>query len=83
MSQVAAHIFSALVVLLSNRRHLKVLDLKFSCIVDIRISDTDVLMARRFVAPLNDSEQQTLSSTYYHGKQRALWRRAHAILLSD
>ena len=59
------------------------LDLKFSCIVNIRISDTDVLMARRFVAPLTDSEQQTLSSAYHHGEKRALRRRAHAILLSD
>ena len=60
-------------------------DLKFSCIVDVRISDTDGTMARRFVAPLSDSEQQTLSSAYHHGEseKRALRRRAHAILLSD
>ncbi|WP_152561112.1 IS630 family transposase [Halomonas sp. TG39a] len=40
-------------------------------------------MARRFVAPLTESEQQTLTSTYHHGEKRALCRRAHAILLSD
>ncbi|WP_299312644.1 IS630 family transposase [uncultured Halomonas sp.] len=40
-------------------------------------------MARRFVAPLTESEQQTLSSAYHHGEKRALRRRAHAILLSD
>ena len=40
-------------------------------------------MAKRFVAPLTDSEQQTLTSAYHHGEKRALRRRAHAILLSD
>ncbi len=40
-------------------------------------------MARRFVAPLTESEQQTLSSAYHHGEKRALRRRAHAILLSN
>lgn len=39
-------------------------------------------MLKRFVAPLTDSEQQTLSSAYHHGEKRALRRRAHAILLS-
>lgn len=40
-------------------------------------------MARRFVSPLTEPEQQTLSSAYHHGEKRALRRRAHAILLSD
>lgn len=40
-------------------------------------------IARRFVAPLTDSEQQTLNSAYQHGDKRVLRRRAHAILLSD
>ncbi|MDN3554180.1 IS630 family transposase, partial [Halomonas almeriensis] len=40
-------------------------------------------MARRFVAPLTESEQKTLSSAYHHGEKRALRRRAHAILLSN
>lgn len=40
-------------------------------------------MARRFVAPLSDAEQQTLSSAYNHGEKRALRRRAQAILLSN
>jgi transposase len=40
-------------------------------------------MVRRFVAPLTESEHQTLSSAYHHGEKRALRRRAHAILLSD
>ena len=40
-------------------------------------------MLRRFVAPLTDSEQQTLSSAYHHGEKHALRRRAHAILLSN
>ncbi|MCK0716484.1 IS630 family transposase [Chromohalobacter sarecensis] len=39
-------------------------------------------MARRFVTPLTDAEQQTLTSAYQHGEKRALRRRAHAILLS-
>ncbi|HBK36730.1 MAG TPA: IS630 family transposase, partial [Halomonas sp.] len=37
----------------------------------------------RFVAPLTEPEQQTLTSAYHHGEKRALRRRAHAILLSD
>ena len=37
---------------------------------------------RRFIAPLSDSEQQTLTSAYQDGEKRALRRRAHAILLS-
>lgn len=40
-------------------------------------------MAKRFVEPLSDSEQQTLLSAYNHDDKRALRRRAHAILLSD
>lgn len=40
-------------------------------------------MARRFVTPLTESEQQALASAYQHGEKRALRRRAHAILLSD
>ena len=39
-------------------------------------------MVRRFVAPLTDAEQQTLSSAYHYGEKRALRRRAHAVLLS-
>lgn len=39
-------------------------------------------MARRFVAPLTDFEQQTLTSAYQHDEKRTLRRRAHAILLS-
>ena len=39
-------------------------------------------MKKRFVAPLTDSEEQTLTSAYHHGEKRALRRRAHAILLS-
>ncbi|MDW7748838.1 MAG: IS630 family transposase, partial [Halomonas sp.] len=35
-------------------------------------------MARRFVSPLTEPEQQTLSSAYHHGEKRALRRRAHA-----
>lgn len=38
---------------------------------------------RRFVAPLTESELQTLTSAYHHGEKPALRRRAHAILLSD
>lgn len=40
-------------------------------------------MARRFVTPLTESEQQLLTSAYHHGEKRALRHRAHAILLSD
>ena len=40
-------------------------------------------MEKRFVAPLSEPEQQTLTSAYHHGEKRALRRRAHAILLSD
>mgnify|MGYP005828661481 FL=1 len=40
-------------------------------------------MEKRFVAPLTEPEQQTLTSAYHHGEKRALRRRAHAILLSD
>ena len=40
-------------------------------------------MKKRFVAPLTEPEQQTLTSAYHHGEKRALRRRAHAILLSD
>jgi transposase len=40
-------------------------------------------MARRFVIPLTELEQQALTSAYYHGEKPALRRRAHAILLSD
>ena len=40
-------------------------------------------MEKRFVAPLTEPEQQTLTSTHHHGEKRALRRRAHAILLSD
>lgn len=40
-------------------------------------------MLKRFIAPLTDPEQQTLSSTYHQGEKRALRRRAHAILLSN
>lgn len=59
------------------------LNLIFSCIIDARISGTDGTMARRrFIAPLSDSEQQTLTSAYQDGEKRALRRRAHAILLS-
>tara|TARA_R110000796_G_scaffold232719_1_gene351152 strand:+ start:1108 stop:1353 length:246 start_codon:yes stop_codon:yes gene_type:complete len=39
-------------------------------------------MEKRFVAPLTESEQQTLVSAYRQGEKRALRRRAHAILLS-
>lgn len=38
---------------------------------------------RRFVSPLTEAEQQTLTSAYQHGEKPALRRRAHAILLSD
>ena len=49
----------------------------------IRISLTDGAMLRRFVAPLTESEHQTLmSSAYRHGEKRALRRRANATLLS-
>jgi transposase len=58
-------------------------DLKFSCNIHARISDTDRTMEKRFVAPLTEPEQQTLTSAYHHGEKRALRRRAHAILLSD
>jgi len=40
-------------------------------------------MEKRFIAPLTEPEQQTLTSAYHHGEKRALRRRAHAILLSD
>ena len=40
-------------------------------------------MEKRFVAPLSEPEQQTLTSAYHHSEKRALRRRAHAILLSD
>ncbi len=40
-------------------------------------------MARRFVAPLTESEHQTLTSAYHDGEKRVLRRRAHALLLSD
>ena len=60
------------------------LNLIFSCIIDAMISGTDGTMARRrFIAPLSDSEQQTLTSAYQDGEKRALRRRAHAILLSN
>jgi len=42
----------------------------------------DESMARRFVSPLTEEEQQALTDAHEYGETRALRRRAHAILLS-
>ncbi len=53
--------------------------------VDAKFSDTnmDETMARRFIDPLTDPEQEVLTSAYHHGEKRAPRQRAHATLLSD
>ena len=40
-------------------------------------------MARRFIPPLTEADQQALAHVHQYGQKRALRRRAHAILLSD
>ena len=40
-------------------------------------------MLRRFMVPLTNAEQQTLSTAYHHDEPRAQRRPAHAVLLSN
>lgn len=40
-------------------------------------------MARRFISPLTETDQQALAHVHQYGQKRTSRRRAHAILLSD